>query len=514
MNLELLESFGQNYPEEFDGSLDCISMAVTCQFNRYGTLFAVGCNDGRIVIWDFLTRGIAKIITAHVHPVCSLSWSRNGSKLVSASTDNNVSVWDILSGECEHRLRFPSPVLRVQFNPRVPTELLVVPMRHAALLVKLETDKSNPCSPGEAGVSSLSPSGSASHRLVPVDEDSDLHIFATFDRRGKHIVTGNSKGRLMIVEREGLKVLKQFKVTQTLNNAVKGIEFSRRGESFLVNTSDRVIRVFSTKQVMNCEEGVDPEPCQKLQDLVNKTMWKKCCFSGDGEYVCAGSARQHALYIWEKSVGNLVKILHGTKGEMLLDVVWHPVRPIVASISSGVISVWAQQQVENWSAFAPDFKELDENVEYEERESEFDIEDEDKSVKEDAEELEGLDDDVDVDNTKPIPAFCSSDEEGEDNAALLYLPIAPEIEDPEDGTNNDESSDSPAGKRSNQSNSDSKENVSPKKRKMRTTDIQLENAPQDEVHPLLHKTGSKDRNSSKKPQGRPPNKEKGKSKGK
>lgn len=44
------------------------------------------------------------------------SWSRNGHKLVSASTDNNVCIWDILSGECEQKYRFPSPILKVNLN--------------------------------------------------------------------------------------------------------------------------------------------------------------------------------------------------------------------------------------------------------------------------------------------------------------------------------------------------------------------------------------------------------------
>lgn len=129
---------------------------------------------------------------------------------------------------------------------------------------------------------------------------------------------------------------------------------------------------------------------------------------GDGEYIVAGSSRQHSLYIWEKNVGNLVKILHGTKGEMLLDVVWHPVRPLIASVSSGIVSIWSQNQVENWSAFAPDFKELDENVEYEERESEFDLEDEDKSIVSVKEEREEEIVDLDICKVEPIQAFLVS----------------------------------------------------------------------------------------------------------
>lgn len=451
--LQFVESFCQNYPEEFDGVLDCISVSVTAQFNKIGTLLAVGCNDGRLVVWDFMTRGIAKIISAHTHPVCSLSWSRNGHKILTASTDNTVSVFDVLSGECENRFRFPSPVLKVQFHPRDPNYILVCPLRHAALLVNQD------------GVT----------KIIPAEDDQDLNIVASFDRRGEFIYTGNSRGRVCAfqVTNNQIVLKASFRIGQgaTSTTAVKQIEFARRGECFLLNTADRIIRVYNCKDVLEAGREGDPEPVQKLQDLVNKTMWKKCCFSGDGEYICAGSARQHALYIWEKAVGNLVKILHGTKGELLLDVVWHPMRPIVTSISSGVVSIWSQNQVENWSAFAPDFKELDENVEYEERESEFDEEDEDKKMVE--EKGDKIDDELDVDVTTvdPITAYVDSDEGGEETDFLMFLPIAPDVVEDVDEVLLAQQQAALAGE-----GHYGKEN---KRKRPRTHDINLENAPVD-----------------------------------
>lgn len=290
MNLELLESFGQNYPEEADGTLDCISMALTCTFNRWGTLLAVGCNDGRIVIWDFLTRGIAKIISAHIHPVCSLCWSRDGHKLVSASTDNIVSQWDVLSGDCDQRFRFPSPILKVQYHPRDQNKVLVCPMKSAPVMLTLSDSK---------------------HVVLPVDDDSDLNVVASFDRRGEYIYTGNAKGKILVLKTDSQDLVASFRVTTGTSNttAIKSIEFARKGSCFLINTADRIIRVYDGREILTCGRDGEPEPMQKLQDLVNRTPWKKCCFSGDGEYIVAGSARQHALYIWEKSIGNLVKIL-------------------------------------------------------------------------------------------------------------------------------------------------------------------------------------------------------------
>ena len=61
---------------------------------------------------------------------------------------------------------------------------------------------------------------------------------------------------------------------------------------------------------------------------------------GDGDYICAVSHRQHELYyIWDKATGNLVKILTGPKGESLLGLRWHPVKPVILSVSNGLVNI-------------------------------------------------------------------------------------------------------------------------------------------------------------------------------
>lgn len=66
-------------------------------------------------------------------------------------------------------------------------------------------------------------------------------------------------------------------------------------------------------------------------------------------------------------------------GDGILDLQWHPNRPLIASVSTkGIVYIWGCPPQENWSAFAPDFVELEENRTYDEREDEFDVIDYDK----------------------------------------------------------------------------------------------------------------------------------------
>lgn len=67
LKITTLDPFENEFPEVIE---DCLEdgYACCCSPNRRGTLLAVGCLDGRVVIWDFDTRGIARVLKGHSHP--------------------------------------------------------------------------------------------------------------------------------------------------------------------------------------------------------------------------------------------------------------------------------------------------------------------------------------------------------------------------------------------------------------------------------------------------------------
>ena len=133
---------------------------------------------------------------------------------------------------------------KVQYHPRDQNKVLVCPMKSAPVMLTLSDSK----------------------------HDSDLNVVASFDRRGEYIYTGNAKGKILVLKTDSQDLVASFRVTTGTSNttAIKSIEFARKGSCFLINTADRIIRVYDGREILTCGRDGEPEPMQKLQDLVNR----------------------------------------------------------------------------------------------------------------------------------------------------------------------------------------------------------------------------------------------------
>ena len=197
-----------------------------------------------------------------------------------------------------------------------------------------------------------------------------------FTALGNHIVAGTSKGWVNIIETQTCKTIHS---TRLCNAVIILVRLASNGRDLLINSSDRVIRTILMPDLSQL--GIDLEPSaiklhveHKFQDVVNRLSWNHVSFSSTGEFVSASTFMNPDIYVWERSHGSLVKILEGPREELgVLE--WHPTRPMVVAcgLESGCIYAWSIVTPQKWSALAPDFGEVEENVEYIEREDEFDI---------------------------------------------------------------------------------------------------------------------------------------------
>ncbi|XP_061350318.1 protein RBL-like isoform X1 [Gastrolobium bilobum] len=448
MNAPVIDPLQGDFPEVIEeylehGCMKCIA------FNRRGTLLAAGCNDGSCVIWDFETRGIAKELRDNEcsSPITSICWSKCGNRILVSAADKSLSLWDVTGGKRITRIVLQQTPLQARLHPgsSTPSLCLACPLSCAPMIVDLNTGNTTSL---KVSVSEISSGPTPASRNKCSDGiTSFTPTAACFSKYGNLVYVGNSKGEILVIDHKDGKVHAMVPISG--GSVVKNMVFSRNGQYLLTNSNDRIIRIYENllhlkdevRALENLNENLnDLDDVEKLkavgskcltlfrefQDSITKVHWKAPCFSGDGEWVVGGSASkgEHKIYIWDRA-GHLVKILEGPK-EALIDLAWHPVRPIVVSVSlNGIVYIWAKDYTENWSAFAPDFKELEENEEYVEREDEFDLIPESEKVKgSDVNE----DEEVDIVTVEKDPAFSDSEMSQEE---LCFLPATPSHDVPE-----------------------------------------------------------------------------------
>lgn len=131
------------------------------------------------------------------------------------------------------------------------------------------------------------------------------------------------------------------------------------------------------------------------------------------------------IYIWELSTNSLLRILENSEEPAIIE--WHPSRPLIATtgIETGGIQFWGIEPQQKWSALAPDFAEVDENVEYMEREDEFDEYPEEEREKR---RLDREDEEVDVFTVEQM-----TNRADEEEAFVVPVVIGAEQDSDEDG---------------------------------------------------------------------------------
>ena len=96
-------------------------MEVNCvTFSSDGTLLVSGSDDKTVKLWDIQTGGVIKTFSGHTNWVWSVSISADCTTNASGSFDNTIRLWNIQTGECYHTIEQQGDVRHVSFSPTDP----------------------------------------------------------------------------------------------------------------------------------------------------------------------------------------------------------------------------------------------------------------------------------------------------------------------------------------------------------------------------------------------------------
>ena len=116
LNVELLDEITGDRTSVFYGHTRTIS-SIT--FSPDGTLLVSGSKDKSARLWDIQTGGLVRTFHAGNCLISATSISPDGTVVALGTTDGSIRLWDVRTGDCRHiaTLRWNPPVKVISFSP-------------------------------------------------------------------------------------------------------------------------------------------------------------------------------------------------------------------------------------------------------------------------------------------------------------------------------------------------------------------------------------------------------------
>jgi len=274
------------------------------KFNPAGTTLATSSFDKTVFLWNVY--GDCKnylVIEGHKSAVLDVHWSRDGSKIISASADKMICIHDAESGKKIKKLS-----------------------EHESYV--------NSCCPSRKDDFIVSGSDDNTAKLWDIRQRSSAHTFThkyqvtavCFSEEGHQIFTGSIDNDIRAWDLRKNDIIFDL---QGHTDTVTGLALSPDGSYVLSNAMDNHLLVWDVRPYAPQQRCV--KIFQGHEHNIEKNLLK-CSWSPDGSKVSCGSADRF-VYIWDTPSRNILYKLPGHMGSVN-DVVFHPHEPIIASCSS------------------------------------------------------------------------------------------------------------------------------------------------------------------------------------
>lgn len=328
------------------------SSVISVTWSKDGEFLATASRDNTIKIWQVSSGRCIQTLVGHTSGVTSANWSPNGKQIVSGSRDKSIKIWDIESGRCLKTFTGHTDVVVSTLWNIDESSILSISWDMTLKIWDINSEKCIHTLIGhESCVESAaySPNGKL---IVSASDEGILRIWDTNTGKCLQVLTGHTwhlhsatwspNGDRIIFALNDYTV-KIWDVNtnvclQTLighSHEITSASFSPDGNRILTASCDATIRIW------DANNGECLQTIEGHTDIVTSALWSPC-----GKYIATASI-DSTIKIWEvgndKCIQSVEVALEGmfSQEKGVKSVLWSKEGDKLVSLSQeGIVKIW------------------------------------------------------------------------------------------------------------------------------------------------------------------------------